>query len=88
VSSREMTTFEVTCDRCGYTDHTDSNRKLDPRWERRRGLDFCPGCTVDFYRFLANEPVQRMCLGDDYRAPDADERRLLADRLAQKGVGW
>lgn len=81
MTAREIPTWEFTCDRCGYVDSTDD------RWERRRGLDFCPGCAIDLQRFLLNLPVGT--LGEDGGdGPTPEERQWLTEQLAAKGVGW
>jgi len=82
VTAREIPTWEFACDRCGYVDSTDD------RWERRRGLDFCPGCAIDLYRFLLNLPVDPMPAGERYRYTHLGGRSDYGEQLAAKGVGW
>jgi hypothetical protein len=88
VTARELITWEYTCHRCGYTERVEGSSRLDERWERRRGIDLCPGCVVDLYRFLTNRAVMKQLSGDEYRFPDPEERAALMAELAEKGVGW
>lgn len=88
MSSREFSDWEYQCDRCTYTERVSAGNRLDVRWERRRGIDLCPGCAVDLYRFLTNRAAMKQLSGDEYRFPDPEERDALKAELAAKGVGW
>lgn len=58
-----------TCDRCGYTDTVADERDQPAGWTAGTAVDahLCKGCMVDLRKFLRNEPVEPMPLGDGYR---------------------
>jgi hypothetical protein len=77
VSIRTETTYQWTCDRCGYASDTLTTNERPHRFaqvecsgDTTSGGHLCPGCVADFERFLDNQPVEVMGWGDEYRYPE------------------
>lgn len=77
---RAISSWEYTCDRCGYVDSNNEG------WLCRTGVDLCPGCEFDLLRFLSNVKVRPMGQGHEYRTPDPQDRDRLRESLEARGV--